>query len=313
MASPQPYPHATPILDAPTPQAWAQTHFAGLFPYHFTAPPGTRHTRVTLPDLLAEDAAILRSFHARLVENRAPAPAAATYMAAWFPGRATGALAYSLIAADAGFLITPEAAQWYLHPGGWPDRFELVGPIKAIVAPDHPWAGQKAVEIVPSRRERHARVMAAAIATMTPLVEALATLSRAKPKSLWPEIADGIASALTYQEHIAITEDRLDTLRALCALPGMPWKRQPHIEKLQTRFGAACATHKSGCCLAYTEPYTEIADVDLLPSQIDYRNAFPEPACAPRYCDTCRFRDRADSLARQLWWREREHADRLEG
>ncbi|WP_404402036.1 hypothetical protein [Pelagibacterium halotolerans] len=309
MAAPQPHAQTALILDAPDPHAWAQTHFSGLFPYHFQAPPETKHTLVTLPDLLADDAAILRTFHARLVENRAPPPAAATYMAAWFPGRATGALAYSLIGADAGFLITPEAAQWYLHPGGWPDRFELAGPVKAVVAPDHPWAAQKNVEIVPSRQERLTRVMDAAIATMTPLIETLGTLSRARPKSLWPEVADGIASALAYQEHIAITEDRLETLRALCALPGLPWKRQPYIEKLKTSFGAACAVHKSGCCLAYTEPYANVSEADLLPSQRDYKDTFPEPACAPRYCDTCRFRTRDDSIARQLWWRERDHAN----
>lgn len=312
MASPQPQAHTPLALDAPGPEAWVRTHLPGLFPYHFETPAGTRHARAALPDLLADDAALLKSLHARIMARGTPRPAAAAYMATWFPGRATGALAYALVGADAGFLVTPEATRWHIHPGGWPDRFELTGPVKAVVAPGHPWADRTNVEIVAAPEDRRARLMQAAIATMTPLVEALAELSRMKPKTLWPEIADAIASALTYQRGIAITSARLDILRALCAVPGAPWKRQPHLVALETSFGTACATHKSGCCLAYTEPYAAPSD-DLPQSYRDFDNAFPEPACAPRYCDTCRFRDRDDAIARQRWWREREYADAQAG
>src|SRR3546814_15547525 len=105
-----------------------------------------------MADLLADDASMLRSFHAGIVAQGTPPPAAATYLAAWLPGALARAVGYALATTGAGFPLPGAAAGalgFPLHPAGWPLQLEL-SPSRRV-ASDERRAGKEGVGPVTSR------------------------------------------------------------------------------------------------------------------------------------------------------------------
>lgn len=278
-------------LTAPTPADWLAIHLA------------TRHEIdeadaddnaadveprrvVSISDLLAADAALLRQLHRSLVGGDVPPPAAAMYLAGWFAGGVAGSVGYALATGGVGFVVEPDAVRWHLHPDGWPERIDLGQP-RSVVLATHPWAGQPGVEVVEAPGVVLERAVGSVIAAATPVVDGCRALAKVGRAGLWNEVGDSLGTALTYCVDPPVTPTMLAILDGAVRVPGVPWRARPGLRFADASFGRLHVAQKGGCCLAYTETGPE-AD----------------------YCLTCSFRDPADSDARQVAWMEEQHRER---
>ena len=259
-----------------------------------------------MEDVLADDAAVLRELRDRLVRDGATPRSAATFLASWFGGLVASAVGYAWLGSGAAFLVDRAGIRWSLHPDGWTDAVEL-GDVTAVVAPDHPWAGQPRVLVVDEAADRRARVVDALVEGVRPVIEACHGLARVGKVGLWNEVGDGFASALVYQSAIPVTHAGVVAVGALIAAPGAPWKAQASVRVVSTDHGPVCLMRKGGCCLVFTGAYDH-TDGDLDDDYRAYLERFPEQPGAPGYCVTCPRRDVADGEARQLWWAARKDA-----
>ncbi|MGQ0776571.1 MAG: hypothetical protein ACT4NY_19450 [Pseudonocardiales bacterium] len=260
-------------------------------------------------ELLADDAAVLRGAHARLVAEGTTPQAAATYLAGWFAGGVAELVALGLAVGRAGFRVRAPHIRWHLHPDGWPQRIVLLD-AEVEVAEGHPWAGRPGVGVVPGPVETGGRAVTDLVAFATPVVSACRGLARRVGLAgLWAEVADGLGSPLAYQDVIPVTEDLCDILRRALATPGVPWRAVPRLAfATAPAVGSVHVVQKGGCCLSFTCPDSAEDDHEVDPEHQAWLARFPHRPGEKRYCSTCRFRDPADTEARQLYWAERRLA-----
>lgn len=231
-----------------TPREWMDVELPTLISEVGEDAPPFRPVRRA--DLLAEDAAVLRTSAARMVADRTSRQAAATYLAGWFPGGAGRVVGVALGVAGAGLVLTPEALTWHVVEEGWPAGGS-VGDVSVLVPPGHPWSGQAGVETVPEP-ELLVRTVGALIEFAAPLVEACKSLANVSRSSLWDEVADGVACALSYQPR-PLDPAAMDLLSRAVELPGTPWKGRPRLSNVESAvLGPVHVAQKGGCCLAFT-------------------------------------------------------------
>lgn len=256
-------------------------------------------------DLLADDAAALRTYAARMRDEGTTAQAAATFVAGWFAGGAGRLVGAALGTVGAGLLLAPDEVVWNVSEEGWPVD-GAIGEVTVLVPPGHPWAGQVGTATV-SEAEMLVRTVGALIEFAQPLVEACKALGKVSRSSLWDEVADGIACALNYRPR-PLEPAAIELLARAVELPGTPWKARPRLANVSSAaLGPVYVCQKGGCCLAFTcKPHKNPDDE---PDEVEraWQERFPGPDKG--YCSTCKFRDAEDSFARQLFYLETEFAD----
>jgi hypothetical protein len=298
------------LLTAPTPAEFFATHLAARQARHDEGPEDVPREWRTVAELLADDAEVLRKAHAAMTEAGDPPRAVANYLVGWVGGFLGEAVAFVLATAGAGVLAGP-STRWRFHPDGWPDRVD-VSSCPVVVPPGHPWAGLDGVRVVGSEAEVDRQVADALVDILTPYVEACRTLARIGGASLWAEVADGIGAATATTPELEALGPTIPRVQALLHIPGVPWRTRPALWCAEGGRGRMVVVQKGGCCLAYTatveddadppEDATQPVDAAQDPEHRAYQQRFPHVPGAPYYCSTCRFRDRADVEARQVFW-----------
>jgi hypothetical protein len=297
------------LLTAPSPSAWLETHLAAHFDERggplaageeWSSPRWCR-----LDQLLADDGAILRDIHERLMaEERLPARGAATYLAGWVGGSLADAIGYALATAGAGFLATARSVRWHRHPAGWMDRVDL-GDSRAVVPVGHEWCGHPGVDTVKDPQLVRELTVLALVAVVTPVVDFCHSLTRVGRAGLWNEVGDSLGTAVTFSPSAPVAQDVVETLDAAVHVRGAPWKSYPTLRIADSVLGSVYIAQKGGCCLAYTRPTDPSPDLDHLdPAYNAYLERFPLETDRRRYCTTCALRDFDDCEARQLFWLE---------
>lgn len=291
-----------PIIDTePTPTAWLTHRLPHRFDEYGSDPTaGPWYQRA---DILADDAALLRSWHQRLVSDEHTAPAAAaTYLAEWMGGTLAGAIGHALATTDAGFVVD-DTVRWHQHPDGWIDCVDLGQP-HTLVTAKHPWHAVPGTERVDSD-ELLSLTVEALITLLDPIIEACRHLAPTGRAGLWNEIADGLGLAVAHTEGLPVRTDIVDLLARAVRTEPTPWRATPTLRIIDTATGPAYIGQKGGCCLAYTCPKREATDSE---DRRVFLDRFPEQPDEPRYCTTCKFRDPTDSEERQRFWIERKPA-----
>jgi hypothetical protein len=174
--------------------------------------------------------------------------------------------------------------------------------------PGHPWQGCEGVETVTSAEERNRRTIEGLVSTVGPIVDACHGLAKVGKNGLWSAVVDALGSAIVFQTEFPITPSRVDTLLSLTEAMPAPWRARPIVQAVPTEFGHVCVAQRSGCCLAYTATFPDDHEDDE-PHRL-FELAFGEPPEAPSYCADCSLRSLEDCVARQVWWRTKEHEDR---
>ena len=254
-------------------------------------------------ELLAEDGALLRQQHTRLVEAvDTPPAAAAKYLAGWYGGWLAESVGFVYAMAGAGAL-TDTSVRWRQHPEGWIDRVDIAS-CSMAVASDHPWAHRTDVVVLADDAAvRHATV-AALTDLLSPVLAVCRSTARVGWNSLWAEVADGIGMALAFTPRLPQAPLAAAPLRELLDTPSAPWKARPDLWVATTETGPFAMGRKGGCCLAYTadrEP-PDPTDPDLDSYHRAYLQRFPTAPDTPNYCSTCCFRKLEDVEARQRFW-----------
>jgi hypothetical protein len=265
-----------PLLAAPTPAQWLEMHL----PRH-DGPPGTS---VGVADLLAADGALLRTVHARLLDEYGATPtAAAKWLVSWFAGTLAGAVGLALATASAGLLPDARSVRWWRDVQGVPTAVEP-GATRVLVAAEHAWAGQPGVEVVRDRAAVARRAVEALVAAVEPVVEACRALARLGRTAAWVEVGDRLGTAVLFVPGLPVTADVVDVLRAAAATPGAPWRQCPYLRVVESALGPVYVGRKAGCCLSYLS--TPASD----------------------RCSTCSLRDLADCRDRQVIQLEQDAA-----
>lgn len=297
-------------VDAPDVASWVGSHLPRRFDDWVAGEGDVSEDVVTVADALADDAAVLRAQHRRLVDEGTPAPAAATYLADWWGGILAGVVGEALATTGAGLVIdgigAPTDIRYRVHVDGWPCRVEL--PPRAVVTPDHPWAGTRRTATVADADEVLRRAMAGLVEVVTPIVDACHGLARVGRAGLWNEIGDALGTCVAHQHRVAVTPPMVSVLQRAVAAPGAPWRARPDLGFDDAPgVGRVHVVRKGGCCLAYTEdrPVRDADDPSLDEPVRDFLRCFPDLPGEPRYCTTCSLRTFDDSAARQVFWAER--------
>jgi hypothetical protein len=308
-----------PLIDTePTPATWLADRLPRRFDDYASDP------RIgpwyAVRDLLADDDALLRTWHARLVaDDRTTTAAAATYLAGWLGGSLAGAVGHALATVEAGFVVD-DTVRWHQHPDGWIDRVTLGQP-GVIVSVDHPWRDQPGVTIIGGDAISHIAVERL-VEVLTPVIDACHDLGGTGRTGLWNEVADGLGLSVAHHRDIPARSDVVETLLRAVRTPGVPWRATPSLRVVDTTSGPVYIGQKGGCCLAYTchdhDPdRTDDGLDDELDGGLDGRlddghraflERFPDQPGEPPYCTTCKFRDPADCEQRQRFWIERQTA-----
>lgn len=296
------------LLPAPSPSAWLATRLAA----RYGAPTPPQDTGWwSVRDMLADDAAWLRSLHQQLSAGAGVPPrAAANYLAGWVGGTLAGAIGFALTASGAGFVLEREQVRWRQHTGGWIDAVDLGAP-HVLVPPGHPWAGQPEIEVIADAAALRTRTVRALVDVLRPIVDACHGLARVGKVGLWNEVGDGLGMALAFQRTIPARAELVEMLDAAVATPGAPWKARPSLDIADSALGPVYVGQKGGCCLAFTRSEHEVVDAGAGvagPAHLAYLARFPQVPGEPQYCSTCRFRTPDDCQARQLFWLEQQPA-----
>lgn len=185
-----------PVLRAPSPSAWLEEHLHARFASPARDDGSESLATYTLDEVLADDADLLRTIHARLVAGGTPPPAAATYLADWFGGIVAVAVGFGLAAAGAGFVCDREdrgqAIRFHVHPNGWPCRVELRA--RALVTCDHHWAtdrvpGHETVDSVEQAIHRTVRELVETVAPIVVACRSLASVGTVGSGTRWPTVS----------------------------------------------------------------------------------------------------------------------------
>ncbi len=288
-----------PDPTAPDLAAWLSGEFRAL-----TATTSTDPTRpLSRAQVLVDDAAVLREAHRRLQGRDVTPQAGATYISGWFAGELGRIVGLGLASAGAGLVLDGGTMIFDVVEEGWPERVRP-GRVRAIVAPDHPWAGSADVEVVPAE-EVLPRTMAALVEVAAPLIEACRGLAKVSVSGLWDEVADGVVSELAYCDKLDVTPLAEEIVTAAVAVPGMPWKARPKLVWAESDvLGRVLIAQKGGCCLAFTCRREPAPESELTGPQLAYRQRFGLDPVGKRYCGTCRFRDLDDVVERRVAWAE---------
>ena len=294
-----------PEPTAPDLSTWCRAELAAL-----TAPenPGEDGPvrPLTRAQILADDAAVLRSAHRRLTDLDVTPQAAATYISGWFNGGVGRIVSLGLATAGAGLLLDPDALVFDVVEEKWPEQIHP-GRVRAVVAPGHRWAGSPGVEVV-GAEEVLPRTMAALIEVLTPMVAACRGLARVSRVGLWDQVADGVVCDLAHREGLQVTPLAEEVVEAAVALAGMPWKARPRLVWAHSEvLGRVLVAQKGGCCLAFTNKREPAPECELSPAMLAYRERFGVDRPGKRYCSTCPFRDTAEVVERRVAWAEIRH------
>lgn len=298
------------LLPAATPTEWIDIHLVGHFTRHGAAEPqAPDRVWLTRAELLAADAAVLRRSHQRVSADDASAAAAAKWLAGWFPGALADAVGFTLAAASAALLLDGDHVRWRMDPGGWPD---LIDPAGATVAvrPDHPWAGQQGVLVLPDEAAIAERAVQTLTAVCEPLVLACRRLARVGLTALWTEVADSFGMCTVFDLDLPVDPAAACRLNLGMSASGARWRQRPDLWVSDNP--AEYLGRKAGCCLSYQCPPGPDLDFDGLPEKDRaYYRRYP-PTAEPRYCSTCSLRDLADCEQRQGYYLQLERAARAE-
>ncbi len=260
----------------------------------------------SLADLLTRDAAVLRDGHRRLLDKQVTPQAAATYLAGWFGGGVARLVGLGLASAGAGLLLDDADLVFDVVEDGWPEQIRP-GSMRAFVAPDHSWAGSPGAEVVDAA-DVLPRTMAALVELVTPILDACRVLARVSRTGLWDEVADGVVGELASADGLKVTPAAEELVLAAVELPGMPWKARPRLVWAESAvLGRMLVAQKGGCCLAFTNKREPLAESELAPPQLAYRQRFGLDRAGKRYCSTCCFRDLDDVVERRVAWAELRH------
>lgn len=312
--------HTQPsALIGPDPQTWADTVLQGRFDRW--ADEDTDHepdgldrggTWITIDDVIADDCALLRELHSRLMaRNQAPADTAATYLAGWYAGAVADVVGYGLATAGAGIVLRPDGVRLHVHVDDWVDRIRLQAPV-ALVPGGHPWAGRPGVDVA-ELDEMLRDCVSALVEVVSPIVDGCHRLARVGRVGLWNEVGDNLA--LAFDIAVPAVDEIRELLLAAAAVPGVPWRARPSIEIVDdAELGPTLVRQKGGCCLAYQ--CNRVADDstghELDPDVMALEERFGSDTDGPHYCTTCKFREPADARERQLFWRRLEHRRRAQ-
>jgi hypothetical protein len=214
------------LLAAPTPQAWLATHLAAHFDSRGGALDSTDGSKTGvwfgIDQLLADDGAILRGIHARLMaEEELPARGAATYLAGWIGGGLADAIGFALGTAGAGFLASADGVRWHQHSAGWIDRVDLGDP-RVVVPVGHGWSGQPGVDTVCDPQIVRELTVLALMAVVTPIIDFCHSLTRVGRAGLWNEVGDALGTAVAFQSSIPVEPEVVDSLAAAVARSECP-------------------------------------------------------------------------------------------
>jgi len=299
-----------PLLLAPTPREWLDTHLEQHVAVLGAAGADDDRTWVAAQLLLADDAAVLRAAHARILADGGTPQMAAKWLVAWTAGKTADLVGFVLATGGAGLLAGTGRLRWRLHPDGWVDRASLAG-CTVLVAEGHPWAGQDGVEVAADEAEVDSRTVDSLVRAVRPVVDAIRGLARVGARSMWAEVADGIGLSTTYQPHLPVRGDVLPRLRSALTAPGSPWRVSPTLRTATAPWGQVYVGQKGGCCLAYQRPDTSeaVPEADLTPAMREYLALFPRETGSARVCSTCSLRDAQGCTDRQLWWLRHQRPD----
>jgi hypothetical protein len=294
------------LLPAPDPAAWLAMHLDTHFDERGGAIDPNDDSSATrwigVPELLAEDGAIVRRLHTSLVAQGLPARAAATYVAGWIAGALADATGFALAMSGAGYQATAGSVRWHQHRGGWVDRVDLRC-CRVVVPVGHPWSGQPGVDTVCDRQIVRELAVLALVAVAMPIIDVCHSLTRVGRGGLWNEVGDALGTAVAFQPSLPVMPDVVDTLAAAVGTRGVPWKSRPTLRIADSARGPVYVAQKGGCCLAYTRPTQPALNPDELdPQYRAFLERFPESQACQRYCSTCSLRDFGDCEARQLFW-----------
>ena len=273
--------------------------------------------RVSLDQVLCDDAVLLRYLHSRLVAQGSPKPAAATYLAGWFAGSVARLVGLGLVTADAAVVLTSSEVSFELAGGGWPER-TAPGRLGAVVAEGHPWQGHDRVTTLQPGVDVGSIAVRGLCELVSPLISVCRSLANVRLSALWEEVADGLGGVLAHQIHTPVSPAAVAVLEQALATAGAPWRNVPRLGfAASPELRAVHVVQRGGCCLAFTEPMVSASAVDSVPSEDGgptsdgeallqaYHARFVESPGAKRYCSTCRFRDPVDVDVRQVFWQER--------
>lgn len=253
-------------------------------------------------ELIAGEPPVLQELHERLVEHLVPSATAATYLCGWYAGPIAELVGAGLATARAAVLVDLVSVRWHVDDEAWADRVDA-GPLRFAVTPDHPWAGEPGVELVPTFDDVIQTAGSQLVTTTEPLVAACRRLARVGLAGLWNEVGDALTMAVCRRETLGVDGETIDVLHRAARSPGTPWKAHARLWLVDTRIGTACVGQKGGCCRAYLAPDEE-EDADD-PDVAEFWRRFPRDPGSPLYCGTCSLRNPAEAEARQLFWFER--------
>lgn len=301
---------SAPLLRAETPQGWLATHLDPLLRKH-DAPGFVESTRVwrSRADVLADDAAVLRAEHARVMaEDGAPAVAAAKWVTDWYAGRLASAVGYLYAYGSATAVVDPDRVRFGLHPDGWVQLVDLGDPLIVVLA-DHPWAGYDGVRVAADDAEL-ARLLIDSVRTLgEPIVEAARGLAKVGRNALWAEVADALGMSIVHDLDSPVDGTLAARIVAALRSPAAPWRTHPEVWLIEHRGVPTYVGRKGGCCLAYQCAPPTATTASEVPSDAReqaWLARFPTVAGEPDYCSTCSLRDVDGCVERQLFWRDQE-------
>ena len=286
---------------------------------------------VSLTDMLAGDAALLRAAHAGLVAGGSAPQAAAKHLVGWIGGWLARTVGFAYAAEGAG-VLADSSVRWRLLPGGWPDRVDVAG-CSVVVPPGHGWAGGVTQEtVVDGAGILPEAVVAALSSELEPLVAGATGLAKVGRAALWSEIADALGDAASGDARLAADPATTPALERLLAARGAPWRVRPRLWCATGESGPRTVCHRGGCCLAYlaTPPPTETdqtaqtaqAAQPAEPAEtatpeerarLSFAARFP-PASGDRgFCANCRFREAGDVEERTVFWCDQLERERQRG
>lgn len=239
----------------------------------------------------------------RSVAAGTPRAYAATQLAASFGGTIGMELGYAHVGAGAGFLPDPTTTTWVLGES-WAEGIVFAPDTRAVVLPEHPWAGRSDVEVVDE--EVLARRTVTAIAVLAaPIIDHLASRTRTGRAGLWHEVGDAIPSVLEWQS-FPVGRAVIDEMTAMVGRSGVPWKRGPVIELVEEDGASTCVKHRAGCCMKYLARRDRTAPRDA--DKAAFWEAFPVDDLERTYCNDCKFFTDDERRERQLCWWRRERS-----
>ena len=251
-------------------------------------PTGDGATWVALDDVVAEPA--LEQIEDRqLREAGAAQKVALTTVAGWTAGYVAAAIAVGVL--RDGVLVRLSAARHaeaLRDSGGWLADVRFADAPLAVAA-DHPLSGGAGVEVVDDPASGFG---AEITAVLSPWIDVLATRSGRSRNGLWAMVADAVGSTtatLASAEPSRSLAGWAESVDALLAREGAPWRRRPSLRVVDDPTGPVLVSHRSSCCLWYR------CDPDLADDPIAARADIDEE---PNYCSTCLFRDASDVEAR---------------